>query len=359
MKTVNIEALVRKNIRDLKPYSSARSEYGGIAEVFLDANESPYPNVLPAYEATDLNRYPDPLQKELKKAIGNRMTLDPQRIFLGNGSDEAIDLLFRAFCEPGLDRGLICSPTYGMYQVSAGINGVDLVDVPLKQDWQPDIEQLLQVIQAYQPKLVFLCSPNNPTGNAMDRKVVEAILKAATGLVVVDEAYGDFAPGKTFLNRTGQWPNLVVLRTFSKAWGMAGLRLGMAVANPETIAVLNKIKPPYNVSSLVQEVALEKVNGEGPQAQVNEIIQERGRMQNELIQMEGVVEVLPSDANFLLVRFEEAGRIFRQLRELGTIVRDRRQYVADALRLTVGTPLENQVLLQQLNNLFVPDHSIH
>jgi len=359
MKSIDIGALVRPNIRNLKPYSSARSEFKGSASIFLDANESPYPNSLGGVARDGVNRYPDPLQKELKQAIGNRMKLDPKRIFLGNGSDEVIDLLFRVFCQPGLDRGLKCSPTYGMYQVSADINDVDLVDAPLLSNWQPDLPKILQLIQAYQPKLIFLCSPNNPTGNAMNREAVETILKAATGLVIVDEAYGDFAQEKSFLQSTETWPNLVVLRTFSKAWGMAGLRLGMAVANPEVVEVLNKIKPPYNLSSLVQEVALESVKGEGPEAQINEIIQERIRLQNELVQMDGVVEVFPSDANFLLVRFRDADRIFRSLRKLGTIVRDRQSYVQDTLRLTVGTPQENQALLQQLNNLFVPDHSIH
>ena len=342
----NINDLVRENVRRLKPYSSARSEFEGEAEIFLDANESPY--------GPEYNRYPDPLQKELKQAIGKRLKLSADSLFLGNGSDEAIDLLFRAFCEPREDKVLICSPTYGMYKVSAGINDIEVVDVPLDQDYQPDLPRLQKAMAETSPKLIFFCSPNNPTGNAMDRNRVEAILESAPGLVILDEAYADFAPEKSFLNAVEKWPNLVVLRTFSKAWGLAGLRLGIAAANPEVINVLNKIKPPYNLSSVVQKLALEKVKEGFPTAQVTELISQRESLTAQLKRNPSVLEVLPSDANFLLVRFRNAGEVFDQLRGQGTIIRDRRSYVPDGLRITIGTPEENQILINQLNRLLSP-----
>lgn len=364
-KNIDIGFLVRENIRKLKPYSSARDEFKGKADIFLDANENPYPNYLRSGSTGEdrseppMNRYPDPLQSQLKEAIGKRMSLQPKKIFLGNGSDEAIDLLLRAFCEPGQDRALICSPTYGMYKVSAGINDVQLIDVPLTQDFQPDIPSLQKAILDYSPKLIFLCSPNNPTGNAMDKEAVEAILKASTGLVIIDEAYSDFAPDKSFLDSTEEWPQLVVLKTFSKAWGMAGLRLGMAVGCEEVIDILNKIKPPYNLSSIVQEVALEQISECGPESEIGEIIAERNRLRESLTQMEGVLEVFPSDANFLLVRFRNSEEVFNKLRDQGIVVRDRSSYVKDALRITVGTPQENQALLYQIESIFTPNFSIH
>ena len=345
MKT-NINDLVRENVRLLKPYSSARSEFEGEAEIFLDANESPY--------GQEFNRYPDPLQKELKQAIGERLDLPADSLFLGNGSDEAIDLLFRAFCQPGQDKVLICSPTYGMYRVSAGINEVEVVDIPLDQDYQPDLPNLQKAMAETSPKLVFLCSPNNPTGNVMDRNRVEAILESAPGLVILDEAYADFAPEKSFLNAIDKWPNLVVLRTFSKAWGLAGIRLGIAAANPEVIAVLNKIKPPYNLSSPVQQLALKKVKEGLPSDQVTELITQKEILATRLRQNPAVLEVLPSDANFLLVRFRHAGEVFDRLRGQGTIIRDRRSYVPDGLRITIGTPDENQTLLNQLDRILTP-----
>lgn len=389
-KEIDIQSLLRKNIRNLKPYSSARGEFEGKAEIYLDANESPYPNLLSLklpyvsdeasfqpHSSNDeetarastkeamgsgcspLNRYPDPLQRRLKSAIGQWLSIDPENLFLGCGSDEAIDLLFRSFCEPGKDKALICSPTYGMYTVSAEINGVELVDIPLNARFQPDLPAIEAAIDEYSPQLIFLCSPNNPTGNAMGKEEVEEILAATSGLVIIDEAYGDFAPRKSFLKDSEVWPNLVVLKTFSKAWGMAGLRLGMAITSPEIVSVLNKVKPPYNLSSLVQEVALSKILGGFPKDQIDELILERERFREALNNLEGVLEVFPSDSNFLLVRFEKAGEVFCKLREQGTIIRDRRSYVEDALRITVGTPVENQAVLHQLESLFIPNHSIH
>lgn len=389
-KEIDIQSLLRKNIRNLKPYSSARDEFEGKAEIFLDANESPYPNLLslklPYVSDGDsfqphssneeeagsaamaeamgsgcspLNRYPDPLQGRLKSAIGQWLSVDSKNLFLGSGSDEAIDLLFRSFCEPGEDKVLICSPTYGMYTVSAEINGVEVIDIPLNAQFQPDLPSLKAAIDEYSPKLIFLCSPNNPTGNAMGREEVEELLKATSGLVIIDEAYADFAPGKSFLKDSEVWTNLVVLKTFSKAWGMAGLRLGMAICNSEIVSVMNKVKPPYNLSSLVQEVSLSKILGGFPTDQIDELILERDRFREALNNLEGVLEVFPSDSNFLLVRFQKAGEVFYKLREQGTIVRDRRSYVKDALRISVGTPVENQTVLHQLESLFIPNHSIH
>lgn len=352
MKEFDLEALVRPNVLRLKPYSSARDEFEGEAEIFLDANENPFP--------TGYNRYPDPHQRALKAVIAERLDLSPASIFLGNGSDEAIDLLFRVFCEPGQNRILSCPPTYGMYTVSAGINDIAIDKVPLTATFQLDMPQLERYFSSPAHKIIFLCSPNNPTGNLLNINDVREVLTRFPGIVVVDEAYVDFAPAGSVVELLSDFPNLVVLRTFSKAWGMAGLRLGMALASPEIIGLLTRIKPPYNVNQVTQELALEGLKNDGEMGEmVREIIQERGRLIESLLGLEGVNKVYPSDANFLLVEFAEAKKVFIALRNQGIIIRDRTRQVKDCLRITVGTPFENQRLLRCLELLLLPDISIH
>ncbi len=275
---VDIQKLIRPNVRNLKPYSSARDEFKGFASVWLDANENPNNN--------GLNRYPDPLQWKLKARISELKNVPKESIFLGNGSDEAIDLLFRGFCEPGKDKALICSPTYGMYQVSADINNVKVVDVPLTADWQLNLEGIRIHFSDANLKLIFICSPNNPTGNSIRREDIIHVLSFFNGLVVIDEAYIDFAEQESLTNQLQNHNNLVVLQTLSKAWGLAGIRLGMAFANEEVIEVLNRIKPPYNVNQLTQEAALKKLNNlDGFQSEVNTILSERKTLGIELGQL--------------------------------------------------------------------------
>ncbi len=338
---VDIQKLIRPNVRNLKPYSSARDEFKGSASVWLDANENPNNN--------GLNRYPDPLQKKLKARISELKNVPAENIFLGNGSDEAIDLLFRGFCEPGKDKALICSPTYGMYQVSADINDVEVIDVPLTQDWQLNTEGIQKHFADPNIKLLFICSPNNPTGNCMDRKDVLSLASKFNGLVVIDEAYIDFAEQKSFTKELGNHNNLVVLQTLSKAWGLAGIRLGMAFANEEVIEVLNRIKPPYNVNQLTQEVALKELIDEaGFKNEVEVILTERTRLTNELSQLINVLHIYPSDANFLLVKFRQPKVVYDALTEKGIVVRDRSKVAEGCLRITVGTSEENARLLREL-----------
>jgi histidinol-phosphate aminotransferase len=293
---IDIQALIRPNVRGLKPYSSARDEFKGNASVWLDANENPVNN--------RLNRYPDPLQLELKKRIEVLKGVPAANIFLGNGSDEAIDLLFRAFCQPGIDKVIICPPTYGMYQVSAGINDVEALSVPLNQDFQLDMPQLLPLLAQPSVKMVFVCSPNNPTGNSIRTSDVILLAESFHGLVVVDEAYIDFSEQHSFSQEIKHHPNIVVLQTFSKAWGMAGIRLGMAFAHKEVIEVMNRIKPPYNVNVLTQRVALKKLQDtERFKQEVGMVLSEREMLRQELALLPIVTHIFPSDANFLLVRF--------------------------------------------------------
>lgn len=329
-----LESLIRDNVAQLSPYSSARQDFVGDADVWLDANENPF--------GEGLNRYPDPLQQQLKKVIAQQKGIDPEGIFLGNGSDEAIDLLFRAFCEPHRDKVLIFPPTYGMYKVSAGINAVEVIEGNTADlSWDNDTPGL---------KLAFLCSPNNPTGQLIPLNEIRRVANIFPGLVVVDEAYIDFAPEGSAVALLPELPNLVVLQTFSKAWGLAGIRLGMAIASPEIIAVLNKIKPPYNVNALTQQVALEHLRTRGPQTQarIATLLEERTKLQTELAKLPNVIQVFPSDANFLLAQFTDPHRIYAEPAKVGIIVRDRTQAVKDCLRITVGTPVENERLLEQL-----------
>ena len=344
----NLDALVRTNIRTLKPYSSARDEFKGEASIFLDANENSLGSPLVKW----YNRYPDPLQLKVKEKIAFIKKIPVDQIFLGNGSDEAIDLLFRCFCEPGIDEVVIFPPTYGMYEVSANINNVILNRVPLTEQFQLDLEALEQTIKP-STKIIWICSPNNPTGNSIDREAIEMILNNFDGLVVIDEAYINFSRQKSWLSDLQDYPNLVVLQTLSKAWGLAGIRLGMAFASPEIIGYLNKVKPPYNISEPVQELAVKALEEIG---QVNDMIvtlvNERQNMVTSLLQNEEVVKVYPSDANFLLVKFKDAAGLYKYFVEQGIVVRDRSNVILceGCLRITVGTPLENTKLLEKLNS---------
>lgn len=342
---MNLEQLIRNNIKNLKPYSSARDEFSGEAMVFLDANENPFNK--------PYNRYPDPLQRELKVKIAKIKNCKAEQIFLGNGSDEPIDLLFRAFCEPGQDNIVTIDPTYGMYQVSAEINNVEIRKVQLKNDYSFSADELLEKADSY-TKLIFLCSPNNPTANLLDKSEMLKLIKVFSGLVVVDEAYIDFAPSASLLTELNQFENLVILQTFSKAWGMAGIRLGMAFASTEIIRIFNRIKYPYNINILTQQKALELVEKEEDKNNwVNLLITERGSLTEKLIDFPFVEKVFPSDANFLLVKMHDARGIYEYLVENGIIVRDRSKVILcnDSLRITVGSPEENEILIEKLNEL--------
>lgn len=341
MKT--LKELTRPNIWALKPYSSARDEYNGAAaSVFLDANENPYN--LPH------NRYPDPLQRDLKAELTRIKQVKAENIFLGNGSDEAIDLVFRAFCEPGVDNVVAIDPTYGMYKVCADVNNVEYRKVLLDDAFQFTADELLAATDEH-TKLIFLCSPNNPTGNDLLRSEIEKTLAAFSGLVIIDEAYNDFSSAPSFLQQLDKYPNLVVFQTFSKAWGCAAIRLGMAFASAEIISIFNKIKYPYNVNQLTQQQALSMLQRyDEIEGWVKELIAERGRLMDAFSTLTCVKEIFPSDANFFLARVTDAGAIYNYLVAKGIIVRNRSSIslCGNCLRVTVGTPAENKTLLEAL-----------
>ncbi len=341
MKT--LKELTRPNIWALKPYSSARDEYNGAAaSVFLDANENPYN--LPH------NRYPDPLQRDLKAELARIKQVKAENIFLGNGSDEAIDLVFRAFCEPGVDNVVAIDPTYGMYKVCADVNNVEYRKVLLDDAFQFTADALLAATDEH-TKLIFLCSPNNPTGNDLLRTEIEKTLAVFSGLVIIDEAYNDFSSAPSFLQQLDKYPNLVVFQTFSKAWGCAAIRLGMAFASAEIISIFNKIKYPYNVNQLTQQQALSMLQRyDEIEGWVKELIAERGRLMDAFSTLTCVKEIFPSDANFFLARVTDAGAIYNYLVAKGIIVRNRSSIslCGNCLRVTVGTPAENKTLLEAL-----------
>jgi histidinol-phosphate aminotransferase len=340
-KDFNIDALVRENVKRLKPYRSAREEFQGVAAIHLDANESPI--------GDGLNRYPDPYQREVKNRMAEIQGVDSSQIFLGNGSDEVIDLLIRAFCEPGRDEVLLFPPTYGMYEISAEINAVKTVKVPLKENFQIDLEKALKP----RAKLTFICSPNNPTGNDIDYPVVEELLKNSSGIVVIDEAYIDFSSRKSWTERLDEFPNLVVMQTLSKAYALAGIRLGQAFAGREVVEILNKIKPPYNVNALTQQKALEALsNADGTLEQIDLILRERSRLIEDLQKISGVEKIYPSEANFLLVRMDSASALYEHLASKGVVVRNRSNLVESCLRITVGSPEENRILLENINDFY-------
>jgi histidinol-phosphate aminotransferase len=343
----DLNAITRENIRNLVPYSSARDEFHGEARVFLDANENSLGSPLLKW----YNRYPDPHHVRLRQRLSAVKGVPPEHIFLGNGSDEAIDILYRAFCEPGSDNVVVCPPTYGMYEVSAHINAVSVRKVPLTTAFQLDLEGLEQAVDG-NTRIVWLCSPNNPTGNCLDRTDIETVLNNFDGLVVIDEAYVNFSRQRSWIPALTEYPNLVVMQTLSKAWGLAGLRVGMAFASAGIVDVMNRIKPPYNLNEASQALALQALDEVD---QVNEMIRilvaERDRLALALREMPLVVMVYPSDANFLLVQMKGARKVYEHLLGKGIVVRDRSTTpgCADCLRLTVGTPKENDQLLEALN----------
>ncbi|MEM6629490.1 MAG: histidinol-phosphate transaminase [Bacteroidota bacterium] len=345
-----LQSLVRPHILEMKPYASARSEYTGSKGIFLDANENP----IGSATQTAYNRYPDPLQKALKEKVAQEKGVRPEQIFLGNGSDEAIDLLIRAFCEPGEDHLLLLPPTYGMYEVSANINKVAVQKVSLTSDFQLDVPAIQQALSP-STKLVFICSPNNPTGNLMEAADILTILDSHNeGLVIVDEAYIDFASTKGFVPFLDAYPHLVVMQTFSKAWGLAGLRLGMAFANPFVINVLNRIKPPYNLNQVTQELGMQALeHAKAKDHMVGQLLGERERVLKALENIPGIHQVFPSDANFLLVKMENAQEVYNSLLEKLIILRNR-SYVhlcEGSLRISIGTPEENEQMLRGLQRV--------
>ena len=343
---MSIAPLVRANIKALAPYSSARSEFKGSADIFLDANENPF--------ETGLNRYPDPLQWEVKKRISTLKGIDSKHIFLGNGSDEVIDLLIRIFCEPREDHIIILPPTYGMYKVSAGIADVALREVSLTPDFQPDVAAILDQSDEHS-KLLFLCTPNNPTGNSFDAALINELCQKFKGIVVIDEAYIDFSSQPSFTKMLDQYPNLVVMQTFSKAWGLAGIRLGMAFAGEEIIELLNKVKPPYNVNQLTQKAALEALSTPDQQVDmVRILLDERSKLEQALKNLSFVQKVFPSDANFILIRVADALGLYNDLVREKIIVRNRSNVhlCEGGIRISVGRPEENQQLIKVLKNLY-------
>ena len=344
----SLEELVRPNVWRMRPYSSARNEFQGNASVFLDANENPWNE--------PINRYPDPLQRQVKARISQLKGMDSASIFLGNGSDEAIDLVIRAFCEPKEDNIVTIAPSYGMYEVAAETNDVECRKVALDDHFDLDIPALWAAVDAH-TKVIFLCSPNNPSGNSLNREAIYQLLRDFEGLVGVDEAYIDFSAQPSFLSELTQHPNLIVLQTFSKAWGAAAIRLGMAFAAPAIIDVLNKIKYPYNINLLVQNKALELMENEAEMRQeVKAILAERARMAKRLSEAPFGFEVFPSDANFLLVRVGDADQLYKALVDRGIIVRNRNrvQKCEGCLRITIGLPAENDLLLDALSEEVQP-----
>jgi len=343
---MNLEALVRKNIFNLKPYSCARDEFKGEASAYLDANESPY--------NLHYNRYPDPLQERLKEKISQIKKINPKQIFIGNGSDEAIDLIFRIFCEPAVDNVVAIEPTYGMYKVAADINNVEYRKVLLDENFQPDAEQLLAAADKH-TKVIFLCSPNNPSGNLLNRSEMRKVVECFSGITIIDEAYIDFSSEPSWLTDLDKYPNLIVLHTFSKAWGMASLRCGMAFASEEIIALFNKVKYPYNLSTLVQQAVLEQLSGGDTfKAEwAKQILNEREPLAAALKTLPLVEKVYPSDANFLLVKVKDANGIYKYLVDKGVIVRNRNSVAlcGNCLRITVGTKEENGLLIDSLKML--------
>ena len=344
-----IDNFIRPHLKSLKPYSSARDEFEGEASVFLDANEN---NLGSLAGGVDYNRYPDPYQKTIKEKLAKLKGVKPEQIFIGNGSDEAIDLLVRLVCEPGQDEVLLLPPTYGMYEVSANIHNVGIQRVPLDERFQPVFQKIAEK-QTERTKILFLCSPNNPTGNVLEHATVEKLIQTFNGLMVVDEAYIDFTDQPSWSTRLDEFPNLVVLQTLSKAWGMAGLRLGMAFASPEIIGYLNKIKPPYNINVVTQGLvsdALDKT------AQLHDMLQvimnERTRLMQAFEALPLMEKVYPSDANFVLVQVPNANELYNYLLGRGVVVRNRSTQpgCANCLRITVGTPVENDNLLEALHS---------
>jgi histidinol-phosphate aminotransferase len=347
MKIIDIRGLLRPHLREFKPYSSARTEYTGTDAIFLDANENP----LGSSSGESYHRYPNPLQTKIKQKVAALRHVLKEQVFIGNGSDEAIDLLYRAFCEPGLDNVIVCPPTYGMYETSARLNNVTLKQVLLTTDFQLDVKSVIEAIDA-NTKMIFICSPNNPTGNLLYSEDIKMILKSFGGLVVIDEAYIDFADADSWVNMLDKYPNLVVLQTLSKAWGMAGIRVGMAFASSDIIDILTAIKPPYNVSSPAQQAALKALTNETTmRMMVADILEQRHRLSVALLRFAFVQKVYPSDSNSLLVKVDDADGLYHFLVEKKIIIRNRNKtpLCEGCVRITVGSKQENDALLQGMD----------
>ena len=344
---MNVLALVRKNIRSIEPYSSARDEYSDSNSnmVFLDANENPFEN--------GVNRYPDPQQLSVKEQLSEIKSMPSENILLGNGSDEVLDLLLRAFCEPNQDEIIILPPTYGMYKVLANVNAVKIKEVHLTESFQPKTASIL-ANATLQSKILFLCSPNNPTGNSFDKNEVEKLIKQFNGIVVIDEAYIDFSEQKSWLNRLEEFPNLIITQTLSKAYGMAGIRLGICYASKEIIKILNAIKPPYNVNELTQNFALKQLtNYEEINSQITELKISRNQLVSDLEKISFIQEIYPSDANFLLIKVDDANYRYHQLIKNKIVIRNRtnQPLCENCLRISIGTKTENELLIKTLQQL--------
>ncbi|WP_339873976.1 histidinol-phosphate transaminase [Olleya marilimosa] len=341
--TFNINNLVRANIKALKPYSSARDEFKGTADVFLDANENPF---------GELNRYPDPQQSKIKEKLSTIKSVETNQIFIGNGSDEVIDLAFRIFCEPGKDKVLTFTPTYGMYDVSANINNIEVIKQPLINDFQINLNQLQPYLDFEDVKIIFICSPNNPTGNSINTEDIEYIIENFNGIVIVDEAYIDFSSQASFIKNINKYNNLIVSQTFSKAWGLAGVRVGVAYASEAIVALYNRVKPPYNVSTLNQNAVLERLNNQSEVSKnIDIILSERTKLKDALNQLDIVKKIYPTDANFLLVEVDNADKTYQYLIDKKVIIRNRNTQVENCIRITVGTAVENERLIEALKNI--------
>ena len=340
---VDISNLVRENVLKLTPYSCARDEFKGKEGIFMDANENPYGN---------LNRYPDPYQKELKKAVSAHKNIPEENIFLGNGSDEIIDLCFRVFCRPGMDKIVTFTPTYGMYEVSASVNDTEVIKIPLNDSFQIDMQKLKPLLTDSKLKLIFICSPNNPTGNCMDFADIEYIISSFKGIVLIDEAYIDFSEQPSFMKLIDKYTNLIVMQTFSKALGLASVRVGMAFTNTLIIQYFNKIKPPYNISTINQRAALNKLlKTEKLKTQVQKIKMEKAKLAEKLSELSLTETIFPSDANFLLVKVKNADLVYNKLVQMNIITRNRNSVVKNCIRITVGKPSENRLLLNALKTI--------
>jgi histidinol-phosphate aminotransferase len=339
----DLNELVRENVKKMVPYSSARDEFKGNSGIFMDANENPF---------GILNRYPDPYQKELKNSISKIKGINEERIFLGNGSDEIIDLCFRVFCNPGTDKVLIFPPTYGMYEVSASVNDVSVIKVQLTPDFQIDIPKVKPLFSDRNLKLIYICSPNNPTANSMNHNDIMYILSEFNGIVVIDEAYIDFSDKPSFSNLLNKYPNLIIMQTFSKAFGLAGVRVGMSFTSEEIIQYFNKLKPPYNISSINQRAVLNKLEKiEQYKNQVVRIKSEREKLAGILMKMKFVEKIYPSDANFLLVKVNNANYIYNELIKKNIVIRNRSSVVENCLRITIGKKSENDALIKALKEM--------
>lgn len=339
----DIQTLVRENVKKLTPYSCARDEFKGSSGIFLDANENPWGN---------LNRYPDPYQKELKKAVSEFKSIPVENIFLGNGSDEIIDLCFRVFCHPGVDKALIFPPTYGMYEVSASVNDVQIIKVPLNQSFQIDMQKVTPLLSDRNLKLIFICSPNNPTGNSINTRDVEFILSQCSSIVVIDEAYIDFSDKPSCRTMIDKYPNLIVMQTFSKAFGLASVRVGMAFTNSFIVQYFNKIKPPYNISTINQKKALERIlKPEKMVHQVRKITKEKKKLVSKLAKLDLTEHIYPSDANFVLVKVKDPNLVYSELVKKNIITRNRSSVVNGCIRITVGKPSENRQLISALKTI--------